>query len=97
MILRRESGPTEYSPKWQELLLPTQVKLIELLINLLTFFTDLFLFSDVNSWIRIDGDIDPEWIEALNSVLDDNRILTMASGERIKFGPEVNFVFETHG
>lgn len=33
---------------------------------------------------------------ALNSVLDDNRLLTMASGERIKFGADVNFIFETH-
>lgn len=43
-----------------------------------------------------DGDIDPEWIESLNSVLDDNRLLTMPSGERIQFGPNVNFIFETH-
>ena len=52
--------------------------------------------ADVISWVVCDGDIDPEWIEALNSVLDDNRLLTMASGERIKFGPDVNFIFETH-
>ena len=51
---------------------------------------------DVNSWIICDGDIDPEWIESLNSVLDDNRLLTMPNGERIQFGPNVNFVFETH-
>ncbi|KAF7250799.1 Cytoplasmic dynein 2 heavy chain 1 [Varanus komodoensis] len=51
---------------------------------------------DVTSWIICDGDIDPEWIESLNSVLDDNRLLTMPSGERIQFGPNVNFVFETH-
>ena len=51
---------------------------------------------DVQSWIICDGDIDPEWIESLNSVLDDNRLLTMPSGERIQFGPNVNFVFETH-
>ena len=43
-----------------------------------------------------DGDIDPEWIESLNSVLDDNRLLTMPSGERIQFGPNVNFLFESH-
>ena len=42
------------------------------------------------------SDIDPEWIESLNSVLDDNRLLTMPSGERIQFGPNVNFLFETH-
>ena len=52
--------------------------------------------SDVFSWIICDGDIDPEWIESLNSVLDDNKLLTMPSGERIQFGPNVNFLFETH-
>lgn len=58
---------------------------------------DVFLFFlEVSSWIVCDGDIDPEWIESLNSVLDDNRLLTMPSGERIQFGPNVNFLFETH-
>ncbi|KAK3100036.1 hypothetical protein FSP39_013759 [Pinctada imbricata] len=52
--------------------------------------------QEIQSWIICDGDIDPEWIESLNSVLDDNRLLTMPSGERIQFGPNVNFLFETH-
>lgn len=42
-----------------------------------------------------DGDIDPEWIESLNSVLDDNHLLTLPTGERISFGSNVNFIFET--
>ncbi|CAF1013145.1 unnamed protein product, partial [Didymodactylos carnosus] len=51
---------------------------------------------EINSWIVCDGDVDPEWVESLNSVLDDNRLLTMPSGERIQFGPNINFLFETH-
>lgn len=55
-----------------------------------------YIPTEIQSWIVCDGDIDPEWIESLNSVLDDNRLLTMPSGERIQFGPNVNFLFETH-
>eukprot|EP00928_Gymnodinium_smaydae_P079340 TRINITY_DN632_c0_g1_i3.p1 TRINITY_DN632_c0_g1~~TRINITY_DN632_c0_g1_i3.p1 ORF type:complete len:2255 (+),score=688.11 TRINITY_DN632_c0_g1_i3:125-6889(+) len=51
--------------------------------------------STTHNWIVCDGDIDPEWVESLNSVLDDNRLLTMPNGERIQFGTNVNFIFET--
>ncbi|KAK9815706.1 hypothetical protein WJX72_008353 [[Myrmecia] bisecta] len=51
---------------------------------------------DQHSFIVCDGDVDPEWIESLNSVLDDNRLLTLPSGERIQFTSNVNFIFECH-
>lgn len=50
---------------------------------------------DTWCWIICDGDIDPEWVESLNSVLDDNHLLTLPNGERISFGDNVNFIFET--
>ncbi|XP_052738057.1 cytoplasmic dynein 2 heavy chain 1 isoform X2 [Bicyclus anynana] len=52
--------------------------------------------DDVWSWVVCDGDIEPEWVEALNSVLDDNRLLTLPSGWRVQFARNVNFLFETH-
>ena len=45
-------------------------------------------------WIVLDGDIDPMWIESLNTVMDDNKILTLASNERIALTPSMRLLFE---
>ena len=50
--------------------------------------------SPCNSRILLDGDLDANWIESMNSVMDDNRLLTLPSNERIRLLPHMKLIFE---
>eukprot|EP00755_Sulcionema_specki_P032815 Sspe_Gene.20010::Locus_7312_Transcript_1_1_Confidence_1.000_Length_13148::g.20010::m.20010/K10408/DNAH; dynein heavy chain, axonemal len=45
-------------------------------------------------WIIFDGDLDTEWIESMNSVMDDNKVLTIASNDRIPILDSMRLLFE---
>ena len=45
--------------------------------------------------ITFDGPIEPDWVENINSVLDDNKRLNLVTGEVLYLSPQVKVMLET--
>ncbi|GMF23629.1 unnamed protein product [Phytophthora lilii] len=46
-------------------------------------------------WLLYDGDVDAVWVENMNSVMDDNKLLTLPNGERIRLQTHCCMICET--
>ncbi|KAL3856163.1 hypothetical protein ACJMK2_010948 [Sinanodonta woodiana] len=59
-------------------------------------FRDMNKPTDKNErkYIVYDGDVDALWVENMNSVMDDNKLLTLANGERIRLQKHCAMLFE---
>lgn len=53
--------------------------------------------KDIQStWITFDGDVEAEWVENLNSVLDDNRKLSLVTGESLPLTKYTRIIIESN-
>lgn len=84
-----ESNP--YTNEWQEGIISSLVK----------FAVDACEGDDpvkaaIKRWVVFDGPVDAMWIENMNTVLDDNKMLCLPNGERIKMPDTCTMMFEVN-
>ena len=64
------------------------------LLPIIVIFSTLIDEKPEEKWITFDGPVDTLWIESMNSVMDDNKVLTLINGERIAMPEQVSLLFE---
>jgi dynein heavy chain len=51
--------------------------------------------SSRKKWVHLDGPIDHDWAENLNSILDENLKINLPNGEKVSINSTTNLIFET--
>jgi len=59
------------------------------------FRSSKFKAAEDKNWLVLDGPVDTGWAEGLNTALDDNRQLCLASGEVIQLQNHICIIFES--
>ena len=49
-----------------------------------------------NHWVIFDSDLDSDYSEVLNSVFDDNKLLSLPNGDHLHIPNNIHFIFETN-
>lgn len=96
MCKLNEKDPNKYPKVKLEILNPKSVSINELFgfVNNMTMEWNEGVLSSMMSrlckdesndqrWMILDGPVDTFWIESMNTVLDDNKVLTLLNGDRI--------------
>ena len=47
-------------------------------------------------WVIFDSDLDSDYAEVLNSVFDDNKLLSLPNGDHLHIPQNIHFIFETN-
>jgi dynein heavy chain len=55
---------------------------------------DKFKQKHYFKWVILDGDVDPMWIESCNTVMDNNKMLTLVSQKRIPLTAAMRLILE---
>ena len=50
--------------------------------------------SEDHQWVVFDGPVDTLWVESMNSVLDDSKLLCLDNGVRIRLPDTIHMIFE---
>ncbi|KAI9190457.1 hypothetical protein H9P43_001891 [Blastocladiella emersonii ATCC 22665] len=107
MTLLHQTKPDAFEQVQLSLLNPKSITMDELYgaVNLATMEWKDGLIGNITrqqvsdttndeKWTVFDGPVDAIWIENMNTVLDDNKLLCLNNGERIKLNNSIRMVFE---